>query len=264
MNKKDYEDFIDKILMPQLTREIATKLQYSQKELILCKWTDGESNTDTDFSKLAGKKADNAFHEIINLYPSFQNKITIQIKSPDLKISFNIIDNNSVIKRKIELKSGYAENGNDVIIPGSTIGKLDINIWVIFILRKNNNQIFDVRYGRYYKGIKITQNELFQDRTPRPKLAWSSFQSIEENPDDKIIEKDKEWIKKYAKAAVNRIITDTNNSSWQDDLVIEIIKYIFNNQDILEDVIVKLSIDKNSLLEKINNIKINENKNGIK
>lgn len=211
MKKKDYEDFIDQDLMPKLTRQIATKLQNSQEELQQCKWAEGEANTDTDFSYLAGQKAQNIFQDIINLYPLFKNKITIEVQSPDLKIFFKILDSKITVKRKIELKSGYTEKGHDVIIPGSTIGKLDINIWVIFVLRKNNNQQFDIRYGRYYKGLKITENDLFQDRTPRPRLAWSGFQKIEDNPDDKVVDKDKEWIKRYAQVAVNRIINDKLN-----------------------------------------------------
>ncbi|AFZ47680.1 hypothetical protein Cyast_1724 [Cyanobacterium stanieri PCC 7202] len=252
MKKKDYEDFIDQDLMPKLTKQIAAELHNSQTELQRCKWAEGEANTDTDFSYLAGQKALNIFQDIISLYPLFKNKIAIEVQSPDLKISFKILDSKITVKRKIELKSGYTEKGHDVIIPGSTIGKLDINIWVIFVLRKDNNQQFDIRYGRYYKGIKITENDLFQDRTPRPKLAWSGFQKIDENPDDKIVDKDKEWIKRYAQVAVNRIINDElNRSSWQDDLVIEIIKYLLNNPEILEEIMKKLSIDKNILIAKI-------------
>lgn len=254
MQKKEYEDYIDKILMAELTRETGRKLEHSQSDLQKCKWTEGESNTDTDFSKLAGEKMKQVFEEIINYNSIFNNKITIEINSPDIKISFKLSEYNTPIKRKVELKSVYSETGNNAIIPGSTIGKLDINTWVIFVLRKNNNQDFEIRYGRYYKGIKITETELFQDRTPRPKILWSNYQKIEEKPDNTILQKDKKWIKKYAEAAVHRIINDVNNSSWQDDLVTEIIKIVLDNPEILNNIITKLDIDKDILIKKINQI----------
>ncbi len=257
MNKKNYADFIDEVLMPQLTKETAKKLQESQEDLQQCKWTEGESNTDTDFSKLAGGKAKKSFEEIITLNSLFSHKINIEIDNPDIKIYFKLSEYNTPIKRKIELKSGYAETGNDVIIPGSTIGKLDINTWVIFVLRKKNNQSFEVRYGRYYKGIKITVNELFQDRTPRPKLLFSNYQKVEEIPDTQIVEKDEAWINKYAESAINRIINQSsfkNSSSWQDDLVIEILRIVLENNDILPKILQRLNIDKETLIKKIKNI----------
>ena len=57
---------------------------------------------------------------------------------------------------------------------------------------------------------------------------------------------------------MNRIINNKiNKSSWQDDLVIEIIKYLLHNPEILEEIMDKLSIDKNRLIAKIKNIENN-------
>lgn len=255
MQRKEYEQYIDNTLMPKLARKTASKLANSQHELQLCKWTDGESNTDTDFSILAGEKTSESFIEIIRNNDNFNDKINIDIQSPDVNICFNLSEYKSPIKRKIELKSAYCEIGNDAIIPGSTIGKLDINTWLIFVLRKNNQE-FDVRYGRYYKGIKVTKNELFQDRTPRPKLLFSNYQKVEETPDTQIVEKDEAWINKYAESAINRIINQSpfKNSSWQDDLVIEILRMVLENDDILPKILQRLNIDKDTLIKKINNI----------
>ncbi|WP_017292499.1 hypothetical protein [Geminocystis herdmanii] len=257
MNKKDYEDFIDNVLMPQLTRETAKKLQESQLDLRQCKWAEGESNIDTDFSKLAGEKAKESFQKMIKLNPIFNQKINIEISNPDIKINFKLSEYQTSIKRKIELKSGYTVKENDVIILGSTIGKLDINIWLIFVLRKNNNEDFEVRYGRYYKGIKVTENELFQDRTPRPKISFNEYQTVEELPDTQLMEKDEAWINKYAESAVYRIINESKSSknySWQDDLVIEILRIVLKNDDILRKVLLSLNIDKNTLIERIKHL----------
>ena len=88
MKKREYEKYIDRILLPELTQKIAHKLQYSQEDLSNCKWSEGESNTDVDFSILAGEKTKEAFEEIIEKDNKFQNKIAIKVTHPDIKIIF--------------------------------------------------------------------------------------------------------------------------------------------------------------------------------
>ena len=49
-------DLNSKILL-EIAAETTNKLTKQQEQLLQCKWTDGESNTDTDFSELACKCA---------------------------------------------------------------------------------------------------------------------------------------------------------------------------------------------------------------
>ena len=52
-----------------IAAETSRLLSDKQDLLNLCKWTDGESNTDTDFSELACKCAEEAWINIKYLYP---------------------------------------------------------------------------------------------------------------------------------------------------------------------------------------------------
>lgn len=154
----------------------------------------------------------------------------VEIKPPDIQITFSDENVNNHFKRKIELKS-CKESG---VIPGSTISKLDFNTWVIFCRRSSNNSKFGFRYGRYYLGINITPEDRFQDRTPRPHLSWNKYQLSTDDPILEKISNDQEWIKKYARAAINRI--RANKKSWQDDLVREMIKIAILENISLEEL----------------------------
>ncbi|APB33359.1 hypothetical protein GlitD10_1039 [Gloeomargarita lithophora Alchichica-D10] len=125
----------------------------------------------------------------------------------------------------IELKSCKANPIRPTVIPGSTIATLDLNMWVIFCRRSSNNQNFEFRYGRYFRGIFDSPTVLFQDRTPRPRINWDGYQSVNEAPKLEKMDASSGWVKRYAQAAVNRISREHPvNYSWQDDLVKEIIK----------------------------------------
>jgi hypothetical protein len=208
------QTFVDLQLLPQLVQKTTQLLELAVDELLRIKWTDSEANTDSGYSRLACEKFQEAFH-----LSDCKNIMIMEIKPPDIQITFSNIENaNNHFKRKIELKS-CKDSG---VIPGSTISKLDFNTWVIFCRRSSNNSKFEFRYGRYYLGINITPEDRFQDRTPRPHLSWNKYQPSTDDPILEKISNDQEWIKKYARAAVNRI--RANKKSWQDDLVREIIK----------------------------------------
>lgn len=252
MNNISLEDYLDNTLMPKLVQETAKLLNQSQDQLKQIQWTVGEANTDKQFSLLAGQKAQQAFNEVHSQSQS-NFPIAIQTTTPDLKIKFIVHNPNQKSKtysRKIELKSGTTR-----IIPGSTIRKLDLNCWVIFVLRQADNSQFSFRYGRYHKGLLIKDTDLFQDRTPRPSLKWDNYQTINEQPDISKVENNKEWISRYAKAAIYRVFYASGlKLSWQDDLVKLIIKYVLEDEKILNKAINKLGINKDELMQKLSKI----------
>ena len=235
-----------KICMP-LTQHTAKILLSKQKELEKIKWTDSEANIDSEFSKLACECCKEAYVEIKKKYIEF-NDVNIQVKIPDINITF-IKDENIITKGKIELKSGKGKG----LIPGSTIGSLDINEPVIFCLRNESKKTFDIRYDQYYNCIGESKTDMFQDRTPRPKVNFQKMKKIDEECN--YIQKDKnDWINHYAECAIHRINNNSvnynnnleksnNNSeksikSWQDELVEKIkimcIKYFIKETSIEE------------------------------
>jgi len=203
----------EKICMP-LTQHTAKILLAKQKELEKIRWTDSEANIDSEFSKLACECCKEAYVEIKKKYIEFTD-INIQVKIQDINITF-LKDENFITKGKIELKSGKGKG----IIPGSTIGTLDINEPVIFCLRNETKKTFDIRYDQYHNCIGESKTDMFQDRTPRPKVNFQNMKKIDEQCN--YIQKDKnDWINHYADCAVNRINNkaEKSNKSWQDDLV---------------------------------------------
>lgn len=215
VNKKDVLLW-EKICMP-LTQHTAKILLSKQKELEKIRWTDSEANIDSEFSKLACECCKEAYNEIKKKYTEF-NDVNIQVKIPDINIIF-LKDENIITKGKIELKSGKGKG----IIPGSTIGTLNINEPVIFCLRNETKKTFDIRYDQYYNCIGESQIDMFQDRTPRPKVNFQKMKKIDEECN--YIQKEKnDWINHYAECAIYRINNtekSTNNStkSWQDELI---------------------------------------------
>jgi len=215
------EQLIDQDILPFIAKRTADLLCNDQAGLKSCKWQDNESNPDTDFSNLSRDKCTKALQEIMS---TLKKEIKIQIETPDLLITFN-----DVYKRRIELKSTKSSNGK---MPGSTIGKKDWNEWVIFCHRSDNlNDFFEIRYGRYYEGLKPSDYELFQDRTPRPSLNFNQFHKPEYSELIPKIEKQEDFYKNYATCAINRVLGTPPNKSWQDDLVKEIIKIVKNNPE---------------------------------
>ena len=211
-------------LMPKITRLTASKIKDSQDQLNQISWHKGESNTDLEFSELAKEKCIESFNEI-----NTNKNLSLEVKVPDLLLIFkkgNVREN-----FKIELKSTKSNDGS---VPGSMIMTLDPNMWTIFCLRKNDE--FHIRYGRYYLGMSRGSYDLFQDRSPRPRLQFENYQNIAEEPILKETTVDKSFYKHYAKSAVNRVLNPNGRGSWQDDLVKEIIRIVITDQEKFKDI----------------------------
>ena len=219
----DLEQELEKNILPNLTRETCKIIHSNQNLLKKISWSEGENNKDMPFSNLAKKCCIEAFRKINTI-----NDLKLNIDIPDLKLSFQL--DNFIVQKKIELKSTLK-----TIIPGSARSKFDPNIWTIFCQREKN--IFNLRYGRYFLGMKISDHETFQDRSPRPKLNFDYYQKHTESPKVEKISEDMnvEFWKQYAKTAIHRIINPKNHS-WQDDLVREIIKEVLKDPKKFKDV----------------------------
>ena len=214
--KINIEAEIEDNILPILTWETCKILEKNQKKLKLLTWSEGENNKDVPFSKLAKECCFEAFLKINKI-----DNLKLNIDIPDLKLNFEFDKN--IIKKKIELKSTLKG-----IIPGSARSKFDPNIWTIFCNRGNDK--FELRYGRYFLGMKLSEHETFQDRSPRPKLNFNFYQKCDESPKvDRLKDNiNDEFWKAYAQSAINRILNPKNHS-WQDDLVKEIIKEVLKN-----------------------------------
>jgi len=220
----------------QLLLEIAAltsgKLNENQEELKKCKWTDGEANTDTGFSELACKCAEEAWLLIKQRHPTL-NLITMVASIPDINCMFS--KNGKIIelqKTKIELKSS-----KNIQLPGSTIRKLDINQPLIYCYRPTSDDgLYEVRWGQYYDGmVPKTDIELFQDRTPRPNISFNNlFTSSQMKISYSEKEKD-DWIPHYGACAFNRVRQEINRS-WQDKLTKSIIFEALKNIETIEEL----------------------------
>ena len=210
-------------------------------------WNDGESNLDTEYSKLVCDCAAKTWDEMKIEYPEY-SEIEITCEIPDINITFKYPDGIK-LKEKIELKSS-----KNIKMPGSTINKLDINQTLIYCLRPSiASEPYIVRCSQYYNAMGESDIDLFQDRTPRPSINFEKM-----NQGDNIvpfITKDKDdWKKHYAICALKRIEETTMcKESWQDGMI-EIIK-----EEILNDYIKNTSeqqfqIDKISLQVENTNI----------
>ena len=227
----EYLKLMGNIILLDIAAETSRLLSDKQDLLQLCKWTDGESNTDTDFSELACKCAEEAWQNIKHQYPLL-NLITITASIPDIVLTYQKNGETIVgVKNKIELKSS-----KNHIMPGSTIGKLDINQPLIYCCRpKNNSGIYEIRYGQYHTAMGESDIDLFQDRTPRPQLNFTKlYESCKK--DITYINKTKDtWIEHYAKCAVNRLNKNVSYS-WQDTLTKNILNEALKNIETLEDL----------------------------
>jgi hypothetical protein len=219
-------NLIKDVIMP-LAQKTAQLLSTKTMQLSQIQWTDGEANTDSGFSDLACETCKEAWSQLRPNYPQYTNVLLDAIR-PDINLTFS--ENSRILaKGKIELKSTKTKSG---LMPGSTIGKLDMNEAVIFCLRNEANSAFEFRYGQYYNCIGESLYDMFQDRTPRPALNFQKMTS----PDVPLfyIEKEKSaWIPHYAECAMRRI-QDPKYKSWQDDLTKEILK-IYIGQTSVED-----------------------------
>lgn len=194
----------------ELAQAIAASLNDKQEALHTCKWADGESNTDTDFSNLACTIASEVW--------SSDAGITLKATAPDINLTFTF-PNGKTQKAKIELKSSKSAT-----MPGSTIGKLDINQPLIFCLR---GATYKLRAALYHQAMGESSYDLFQDRTPRPQINFNKM------PTDtaEYVEKEKSaWVEHYAECAIKRL-EGAPNKSWQDDLTRAIIDQYLKSTD---------------------------------
>ena len=218
-------------LLLELAAKTTSNLSEKQEQLQGCKWTDGESNTDTDFSQLAGKCCEEAWTYVIQQHPLLEG-ITMTASIPDIHCTFS--KNGTTIdglKNKIELKSSKVP-----IMPGSTLGKLDINQPVIYCRRpKKVDDLYEIRWGQYSMAMGESDIDLFQDRTPRPQL---NFTKLFPSSHKEIIYSHKnkdEWVSHYGKCAVNRL-THPVSYSWQDALTKSIIHEALKNITTMEEL----------------------------
>lgn len=232
MTNQNDENYLDETVMPFLAQKTAQLLDHAADELAKIKWADSEANLDSGFSQLASQKCKDAFASL-----AFnKNLVLLSVENPDLRLQFHL--DGHLYQRDIELKSGKNRGKQDCSIPGSTFGGLDLNKWVIFCLKDNANQKCHIRYGRYYLGMNRGEYERFQDRTPRPHLTWSQYQEPNSPPIMEKVnneEKENNWIKTFARAAVNRVLEPEKTShSWQDDLVEEIILIAYTDERVIQ------------------------------
>ena len=113
-------------------------------------------------------------------------------------------------------------------MPGSTIGKLDVNQPLIFCNRKT----YEVRCGQYHTAMGGTDIDLFQDRTPRPSL---NFTKLSTHPLEYTVKEKDAWISHYGKCAVNRLNRSVQ-PSWQDTLTKSILYEALQHIETLEEL----------------------------
>ena len=204
-------------LILSLTQRTAQILTTKQKELAKIVWVSGESNLEEGYANLAGKCCLEAWSDIQKEIPEYANT-TLIATLPDITLVFN--HKGDEIHGKIELKSGLSEE-----IPGSTIGKLDINQPTIFCLRpKKGSSEYKFRYSQYYSSMILTENDCFQDRSPRPKISFKKM--VDCNTPIEYVNKEKGalfTLTHYAECAIRRL--NNGIKSWQDTLTSLIIDY---------------------------------------
>ena len=116
------------------------------------------------------------------------------------------------------------------------IKSLDPNTWTIMCCRAyNNRDKIEVRYGRYFIGMDVSEYEKFQERSPRPFLNFKKFQKHNEKPKTTTSSISNSWWKDYAKASIKRVL-HPKQKSWQDDLVKEIIKIVLKDPKKFKDI----------------------------
>lgn len=200
---------LSKDVLMQLTQKTVQILSSKQGDLRMIKWSDGESNTDTGYSLLACACCKEAWESIKTIKSPQYKDWTVECFIPDINIVFSNAGK-PIATAKIELKSCKG-----VIVPGSTIGKLDINEPVIYCFRRDGE--YEIRYQQYHACMGESKYDLFQDRTPRPAVNFSKM--VDGSVALSYVEKDKgHWVKHYADCALERL-RSAKGGSWQDDLV---------------------------------------------
>ena len=188
-------------------------LNNKQDELAGIKWTNGEANIDTEYSKLSCECCILAWDIMKQKYPKYID-INMICVIPDINITF-LYPNGKKTKHKIELKSSKSKK-----MLGSTIKNLNINQSLIYCLRPSNkSEIYKVKCSQYHYAMGYSNTDLFQDRTPRPFLNFENMNEVDNILHFEI--KDKEcWIEHYATCGLNRIDELIPcQKSWQDDMI---------------------------------------------
>tara|TARA_B110000259_G_scaffold47734_1_gene55646 strand:- start:1845 stop:2591 length:747 start_codon:yes stop_codon:yes gene_type:complete len=214
---------ITKYIVHELGFETINKINERQDELKSITWNDGESNLDTEYSKLSCECCILAWDEMKIKYPEY-SEIEITCEIPDINITFTY-PSGIKTKQKIELKSSKSKK-----MPGSTIKKLDINQTLIYCLRPSIvSHPYIVRCSQYHDTMGESDTDLFQDRTPRPVINFEKMSDVGNIVPFRAKDKD-EWIEHYAKCALKRIEETTMcQKSWQDDMIKILKKDIIND-----------------------------------
>ena len=204
---------ITKSIVYKLGIETTKKINERQDKLKSITWNDGESNLDTEYSKLSCECCILAWDEMKRKYQEY-SEIEIICEIPDINITF-IYPSGIKTKQKIELKSSKSKK-----MPGSTIKKLDINQTLIYCLRPSiASDPYIVRCSQYHNAMGESDTYLFQDRTPRPFINFEKM-SVADNIVPFITKDKDDWIEHYAKCALKRIEEHTMcQKSWQDDMI---------------------------------------------
>ena len=204
----------------ELAQETTCRLRNAQEKLKLCRWKDGESNLDTHYSTLACKCCEDSWDIMKRKYPEHINT-TITCEKPDINIIVRYSDD-TTSNHKIELKSSKS-----TVMCGSTIGTLDENQPLIYCLRPSTeSEPYLVRCSLYHMSMVKTETDLFQDRTPRPRIDFYKM-------GEKAVpfqEKEKEdWLSHVTECALHRVEPDVVcRSSWQDSFIAKIKKKVID------------------------------------
>ena len=222
---------LSKDVLMLLTQKTVQILSSKQGDLRMIKWSDGESNTDTGYSLLACACCKEAWDTIKTIKSPQYKDWTVECFIPDINLVFSNAGK-PIATAKIELKS--SKGGS---VPGSTIGKLDINEPVIYCLRSDHRSDhrregeYEFRYQQYHACMGESKYDLFQDRTPRPAVNFSKM--VDGSVALSYVEKDKgHWVKHYADCALERL-RSAKGGSWQDELV----------KNILDSFVSQTSVD---------------------
>lgn len=218
----------------RLAQQTTLILSTKQAELQLVKWRESEANLDTGFSELACKSCMEAWDILKLEIPEYTN-YTLNTYPPDIKCVFTD-ENGATLNDKIELKSSTKNE-----LPGSTIGIIDYNQFLIYCLRPElpTGGEYKLKYSQYGTSLIKTDTELFQDRAPRPKPHFMSMADPVQRLEYVELNKGN-WIQHYANCAVNRISSAfTGRYSWQDALVKQIVDIFVKNTSIEEFIEIK-------------------------
>lgn len=193
---------ITKSIVYRLGIETTRILNEKQSELRSIKWTDGESNLDSGYSKLACQCCKLAWDNMKIIFPEYR-KIEIRCEIPDLKITFTY-PSGITTEHRIELKSSKR---NTMI--GSTVRKLDVNQTLIYCLRPSiDSEPYVLRCSQYHIPMVETGTDLFVERTPRPRIDFRKMADVA-NPVPYTVKAKYDWLGHYAKCALNRVAETT-------------------------------------------------------